>query len=188
MGHTPTCGSERMCASPASAVTIVHGCPAPLARVVTRCGLHPGWRGNIEGGRGSHCSIKRLRRRWPGAQDGAHDRNTASGWCPTKGRWLMAVESSGKSQGNPRIYELIEGAPKTGRSPTVWAWPQLVEYLKVAAQPVQGPWPPHQQPRPDPTEDSMPVAVPDPASVAPAAPRPTPAEASTQDEAPIETI
>ena len=62
----------------------------------------------------------------------------------------MAVESSGHSKGNPRLYELIENAPKTGKSPTVWAFPQLVEYLKVAAQPVQGPWPPHQQPRPDP--------------------------------------
>lgn len=74
----------------------------------------------------------------------------------------MAVESSGHSKGNPRLYELIEHAPKTGPSPTVWAFPQLVEYLKVAAQPVQGPWPPHQQPRPDPEADSMPVAVADP--------------------------
>src|SRR5215472_16412161 len=94
----------------------------------------------------------------------------------------MAVESSGHSTGNPRLYELIENAPKTGKSPTVWAWPQLIEYLKVAAQPVQGPWPPHQQPRPDPTEDSMPVAVPDPASFPPAAtPAPaTPAPAAVE--------
>jgi hypothetical protein len=63
------------------------------------------------------------------------------------------------------MYELIENAPKTGKSPTVWAFPQLVEYLKVAGQPVQGPWPPHQEPRPDPTAvDSGPVAVPDPQS------------------------
>jgi hypothetical protein len=75
---------------------------------------------------------------------------------------IMAVESSGHSRGNPRLYELIENAPKVGKSPTVWAWPQLVEYLKVAAQPVQGPWPPHQQARPDPDAESMPVAVPDP--------------------------
>jgi hypothetical protein len=74
----------------------------------------------------------------------------------------MAVESSGHSKGNPRLYELVENAPKTGKSPTVWAFPQLIEYLKVAAQPVQGPWPPHQQPRPDPVAESMPVAVPDP--------------------------
>lgn len=78
----------------------------------------------------------------------------------------MAVESSGHSKGNPRLYEVIEHAPKTGPSPTLWAFPQLVEYLKVAAQPVQGPWPPHQQPRPDPEADSMPVAVPDPVAVA----------------------
>jgi hypothetical protein len=74
----------------------------------------------------------------------------------------MAVESSGHSRGNPRQYELIENAPKVGQGTTVWAWPQLVEYLKVAAQPVQGPWPPHQQARPDPDAESMPVAVPDP--------------------------
>ena len=75
----------------------------------------------------------------------------------------MAVESSGHSRGNPRLYEVIENAPKTGKSPTVWAWPQLTEYLKVAAQPVQGPWPPHQQPRPDPAEaEAGPIAVPDP--------------------------
>ena len=77
----------------------------------------------------------------------------------------MAVESSGHSRGNPRLYELIEHAPKTGPSPTVWAFPQLVEYLKVAAQPVQGPWPPHQHPRPDPEAESMPVAIADPAAV-----------------------
>ena len=29
----------------------------------------------------------------------------------------MAVESSGHSRGNPRLYELIENAPKTGKSP-----------------------------------------------------------------------
>jgi hypothetical protein len=74
----------------------------------------------------------------------------------------VPVESSGHSQGNPRLYELIEHAPKTGKSPTVWAWPELIDYLKVAGQPVQGPWPPHQQARPDPDEDSLPVAVPDP--------------------------
>ena len=85
----------------------------------------------------------------------------------------MAVESSGHSRGNPRLYELIEHAPKTGPSPTVWAFPQLVEYLKVAAQPVQGPWPPHQQPRPDPEAESMPVAVPDPASFPRSQPAPT---------------
>jgi hypothetical protein len=89
---------------------------------------------------------------------------------------VMAVESSGP-RGNPRLYELIENAPKTGKSPTVWAFPQLVEYLKVAAQPVQGPWPPHQEPRPDPEAESMPVAIPDPAAA-----RPRGASASSTDE------
>ena len=75
----------------------------------------------------------------------------------------MAIESDGHSRGNPRMYELIENAPKTGKSPTVWAFPQFVDYLKVAGQPVQGPWPPHQEPRPDPTDvESMPVAIADP--------------------------
>jgi hypothetical protein len=62
------------------------------------------------------------------------------------------------------MYELIENAPKTGKGPTIWAWPQLTEYLKTAAQPVAGPWPPHQEPRPDPTDEDLPVAVPDPHS------------------------
>jgi hypothetical protein len=76
----------------------------------------------------------------------------------------MRIESDGKSRGNPRLYELIEHAPKTGKSPTVWAWPELIDYLKVAGQPVSGPWPPHQEPRPDPDYESGPVAVADPAS------------------------
>jgi hypothetical protein len=80
----------------------------------------------------------------------------------------MRIESDGHSRGNPRLYELIEHAPKTGKSPTVWAWPELVDYLKIAGQPVAGPWPPHQEPRPDPDYESVPVAVPDPES----APRP----------------
>src|SRR6266851_4887653 len=73
----------------------------------------------------------------------------------------MRIESDGHSSGNPRLYELIEHAPKTGKSPTVWAWPELIDYLKVAGQPVPGPWPPHQEPRPNPEEDTLPVAVPD---------------------------
>src|SRR5256885_16978197 len=76
----------------------------------------------------------------------------------------MRTESDGHGRGTRRLYELIEHAPKTGKSPTVWAWPELIDYLKVAGQPVAGPWPPHQQPRPDPEEDSLPVAVPDPES------------------------
>lgn len=71
----------------------------------------------------------------------------------------MPVESTGHERGNPRLYAVIENSPKTGASPTVWAWPQFVDFLKVASQPVQGPWPPHQEPRPDPDADSMPVAV-----------------------------
>jgi hypothetical protein len=90
------------------------------------------------------------------------------------GVWGVTVESTGHSRGNPRLYELIEHAPKTGKSPTVWAWPQLVDYLKVAGQPVQGPWPPHQERRPDPGDESLPVAVPDPQSTAPAS-QPPPA-------------
>ncbi|MGH3378787.1 MAG: hypothetical protein ACRDP6_29075 [Actinoallomurus sp.] len=79
----------------------------------------------------------------------------------------MRVESDGHSRGNPRLYELFENAPKTGKSPTVWAFPEFVDFLKVAGQPVQGPWPPHQRPRPDPTdEESGPVAVPDPMTAA----------------------
>ncbi|MDT7618717.1 MAG: hypothetical protein QOF00_6164 [Pseudonocardiales bacterium] len=74
----------------------------------------------------------------------------------------MAIESSGHSTGNPRMFELIENAPRTGRSPTIWAWPQMTEYLKIAGQPVAGPWPPHQQPRPDPEDEALPVAVAEP--------------------------
>lgn len=94
----------------------------------------------------------------------------------------MAIESSGHSRGNPRIYELIENAPKTGKSPTIWAWPEVVDWMRIAGQPVPGPWPPHQQPRPDPEEESLPQAVAErPRTEAPRAeaprterPRPTP--------------
>jgi hypothetical protein len=96
-----------------------------------------------------------------------------------EGMCIVPVESSGHSQGNPRLFELIEHSPKTGKSPTVWAWPELIDYLKVAGQPVQGPWPPHQQARPDPDEDSLPVAVPDPQ--ARPAPRPDPVGSAAVD-------
>ena len=76
----------------------------------------------------------------------------------------MRIESDGHSQGNPRMFELVEHTPKTGKSPTVYAWPELMDFLKVAGQPVSGPWPPHQEPRPDPEEESYPVAVRDPES------------------------
>jgi hypothetical protein len=81
----------------------------------------------------------------------------------------MRIESSGHSSGNPRLFELVEHAPKEGKSPTVWAWPELIDYLKIAGQPVSGPWPPHQEPRPDPEYDTLPVAVADPQSAAGAA-------------------
>jgi hypothetical protein len=84
----------------------------------------------------------------------------------------MRIESDGHSQGNPRLYELVEHSPKTGKSPTVWAWPELMDYLKIAGQPVAGPWPPHQEPRPDPDYESLPVAVPDPESGPPTRPAP----------------
>jgi hypothetical protein len=87
----------------------------------------------------------------------------------------MRIESDGHSRGNPRLFELVEHSPKTGKSPTVWAWPELMDYLKIAGQPVAGPWPPHQEPRPDPEEESAPVAVPDPE----APPRPRPGAAPT---------
>lgn len=75
----------------------------------------------------------------------------------------MPIESTGHSRGNPRMYALFEDAPREGASPTVWAFSEFVDFLKVAGQPVQGPWPPHQQPRPDPAEvESGPVAIPDP--------------------------
>jgi hypothetical protein len=74
----------------------------------------------------------------------------------------MRIESDGHSRGNPRLYELIEHAPKTGKSPTVWAWPELIDYLKVAGQPVAGPR--LLMRRPDPDYESLPTAVPDPES------------------------
>lgn len=78
----------------------------------------------------------------------------------------MPIESTGHSAGNPRLYELFESQPESRphgpTSPTVWAWPQFVEFLKVAGQPVQGPWPPHQKPRPNPDVDAEPVAIVDP--------------------------
>jgi hypothetical protein len=78
----------------------------------------------------------------------------------------MTSEDSARRSGNPRLYELIEHSPKTGGSPTIWAWPEIIDYFKVAGQPVQGPWPPHQEPRPDPTDEALPIAIPDPESKA----------------------
>lgn len=61
-----------------------------------------------------------------------------------------------------RMYELIENAPRSGGSPTIWAFPQMVGFMKVAGQPVAGPWPPHQRRRPDPDDDILPVAIAEP--------------------------
>jgi hypothetical protein len=96
----------------------------------------------------------------------------------------MRIESDGHSRGNPRLFELVEHSPKTGKSPTVWAWPELMDYLKIAGQPVAGPWPPHQEPRPDPEEESLPVAVPDPE--APPRPRPGSAQADAATSGPAD--
>ena len=41
---------------------------------------------------------------------------------PERGQ-TMAIESDGHNRGNPRLYELIENALKTGKSPAIWAWP-----------------------------------------------------------------
>lgn len=82
--------------------------------------------------------------------------------------WLVAPTERGgvvaEGRGNPRIFELIEGAPKVNAdptSPTIWAWPEVVDMLKIAGQPVPGPWPPHQVPRPDPAPEEIPIAVPE---------------------------
>ena len=74
----------------------------------------------------------------------------------------MPIESDGHSKGNPRLYELIENAPKTGKSPTVWAWPQLIDYLKVAGQPVAGPVAAAPGAAPRPRRRVGPVAAADP--------------------------
>ncbi len=102
----------------------------------------------------------------------------------------MAIESDGHSRGNPRIFELIENAPKTGKSPTIFAWPEVVDWLRIAGQPVPGPWPPHQQPRPNPEDESVPTAVveperresaPPPRRAAAPQPAPRPAAAPQDD-------
>ena len=74
----------------------------------------------------------------------------------------MGVESDGHSRGNPRLWELFENAPKSGKSPTLFAFSEFCDWFKIAGQPVQGPWPPHQEPRPDPAAESLPVAIVDP--------------------------
>ena len=64
---------------------------------------------------------------------------------------------------NDRIYDLVKHVPKEneGASPSIWAWPQVMDLWKVAGQPVPGPWPPHQEARPDREAESIPVAIPE---------------------------
>ena len=82
----------------------------------------------------------------------------------------MADEDFQASPGSPRIYELIQDAPgknnqhRKGGDNSVWAWPEVTDFLKIAGQPVPGPWPPHQEARPDPEVGSAePQAVAEPA-------------------------
>lgn len=82
----------------------------------------------------------------------------------------MADDDFQASPGSPRIYELIQDAPgkgnqnRVGGDNSVWAWPEVTDFLKIAGQPVPGPWPPHQEARPDPEVGSaVPEAVSEPA-------------------------
>ena len=76
---------------------------------------------------------------------------------------MTRTELGGPVAENERIYDLVKDAPKenAGNSPSIWAWPQVIDLWKVAGQPVPGPWPPHQEARPDPESESMPVAIPE---------------------------
>ena len=82
----------------------------------------------------------------------------------------MADDDFEASPGSPRIYELVQDAPgknnqhRPGGDNSVWAWPEVTDFLKIAGQPVPGPWPPHQEARPDPELGSAePQAVAEPA-------------------------
>lgn len=78
----------------------------------------------------------------------------------------MATEPGGQTSRNHRMAELFgepDPDPAPGSSPTIFAFPAMVDFMKVAGQPVAGPWPPHQQPRPDPEDEAGPVAIPEPA-------------------------
>lgn len=82
----------------------------------------------------------------------------------------MADDDFEASPGSPRIFELIQDAPgkgnqhRKGGDNSVWAWPEVTDFLKIAGQPVPGPWPPHQEARPDPELGSAePQAVAEPA-------------------------
>ncbi len=97
-------------------------------------------------------------------------------------RAVACVSSPTAKQGQSAAVRADGARPQDGQEPTVWAWPELVDYLKIAGQPVSGPWPPHQEPRPDPDYESGPQAVADPAArprhaaAAAAAPADTPGD------------
>ena len=76
---------------------------------------------------------------------------------------IARTELGGTVAENERIYDLVKHVPKEneGASPSIWAWPQVMDLWKVAGQPVPGPWPPHQEARPDPEAESTPVAIPE---------------------------
>jgi len=73
------------------------------------------------------------------------------------------AEPQGSAPRNTRIYDLVKHIPEKveGKSPTIFAWPQVIDMFKVAGQPVPGPWPPHQEARPEPEAESIPVAIPE---------------------------
>lgn len=79
----------------------------------------------------------------------------------------MAIESDEHSRGNPFLYKLVKHSPKTGKSPTVWAWPQLMDYLKIAGQPCTGVLAAASGTAPRPGGGHLPVAVADPRPMSP---------------------
>ncbi len=77
----------------------------------------------------------------------------------------MAGEPEGRAGRVPRMAELFgedPGPDENRKSPTIFEFPAVVDFMKVAGQPVAGPWPPHQQPRPDPEDEAGPVAIVEP--------------------------
>ena len=87
--------------------------------------------------------------------------------APSCERRAMPVESTGTARATHAFTSFSRMRRKPARARRSSLFPELIDFLKVAGQPVQGPWPPHQQPRPDPEEESMPVAVPDPEGAQP---------------------
>lgn len=113
----------------------------------------------------------------------AEEKNVPMTWG-TAGK-LYEPPSKARHPGSPRIYELIETLPtenKDPRTPTIWAWPEVVDMLRIAGQPVPGPWPPNQNPRPDPSApgyEAVPVAVAEPRGAEESAERRRPAGGAT---------